>query len=733
MGEIARIENLTYYNDLCELMKNNGDMVQVDGIWIPVDKPRHVYIYRQEVNKNGCMMYYYTDFSSVTRAMQIISTEKSNSFGEVVMYGELFCVTGLLHISYAHILTCVRSVLTQLLGKVVVKHTEYPSDSGNSMLHIFRVKKNEKFLYWNIADMHKIMNAVCYHIDKSTGQFYGEMYTKVDEYLFKPIINLGIYTPMRHMILPGCNNLEKDGSYKMVDSAISRHINVDIDDNWELGVIPYPIQEYDQRLAIVSREIFNQVMDKYGIEIDDKMPWPCEHYGHIKKCPNDGNECTAIIKVTPHDLKAFYKCENSTAVVLHKFDHSEIQVYKKEPTIEVFDDYLNLNHHITRPNFAIQSLKQVLVYDLPAKKIAIKKKNIGTQLIYWEYLLDDTFFANYKRKVRNGRGEFTMLKNLIMDYAHEFSAKIVWVPYSWKYKPDGFENYSSCVNQYPKPREPQNEMTIDLHMRLSKLFKDDCSIHKFIMFMAMVIQKPHLDKKFHLILHNGCLETLVPICMALLCKEVVRVSRIEQILNTPQCTLCIVSNYEGVKLDQSTYKNSMEFFANRVFKRADWEMNIKDRFSTCYVISIHSGESPIHRQLNEGNNEIYIDMNYSHSMVNLEGVYEYLLDINESKYNELGNYEQLVTSIPRSKNENISTAYIRLISQNKRPAIICGNSYSVNEVYEDYSKYAHENNIKPVDKTVFGKTCKKYGILRKRTKTLSLLHYKYFIPVHINM
>lgn len=746
--DFIQIGTRIYHRDLHALIKQNGDMIQRDGIWQPIENPKYIYLYRQVV-EHGEITYYYTDVSSVDEIQTIVNSEidpLKRNFGEVVLHGQLYCMVLPPHDEYADVSSIVYDVLRKYVkndGGVTVSHTKYIGSGAGTAYYIFRATtKNGKNLYWKVDDMKKIIDAVCHYVDCTSGQFYS-IYHKVDEFTLKSSLCLNIYSPMQHMTLPGCINIEQSFvKYSVQEVNNSRCINFNTDSKWEKGVLNSNIPTYDHSLPISTKEIFDKVMHKYVIRIIDSTPWIGEFMATADICPISGNDnCKFIIRLTPQDIKIFCNCivdekYRPTYKVLHTFEKTVIQpAIEYKQVIETFEEYLDLNHHTTKYSSALLALKQVLVYDITAQKIAIKKRNISTSVIYWDYWNSKEFFAKYRRKVKNCKGEFELLESIIEGHAHEFSAKIVWVPYSWKYKPADFEKYSECVNQYPVPPEPQTEVYFDkFKTELISLFSgNERSAYIYTLFMAMIVQKPHNHRKIHLILRNVHICTIVEMFILLLGKEVVYVTDVEHLDNVPRCTLCIIKNYKRINNSTKTRSTASEFFQTRVFNRLDWCANPGELYNTCYAISLYDGDDMPARQLDESCDEIIVNMAYSRKIVNMGGAYEYLLSIDETNYERIEEHLSSSTSITHLGQKMVSCdntvlMYIKEITSKNRGEIICGSSHSISDVYSDYVKYAKSVSMKPYDKNNFGRILKSKGICRKQCKIGNSRPYKYVIP-----
>jgi len=141
---LIKIGTRVYYKNLYELMKQTGDLVQRDGVWQPVSNPRYVYLYRQIWTANQQIEYCYINIKNIEEIPKIISTESDpnkRNFGEVVLYGELYCILSSLHNQYVDFGTVMKDALRKYIGNKVsrISHTKYVSVESDLEYYIFRV------------------------------------------------------------------------------------------------------------------------------------------------------------------------------------------------------------------------------------------------------------------------------------------------------------------------------------------------------------------------------------------------------------------------------------------------------------------------------------------------------------------------------------------------------------------------------------------------------------------
>lgn len=730
------IDGRQYYDDIYKLMNDNGDLIQKNGVWQPNSSLNCIYLFRQMPIKDD-IIYKYFDIKNTQEIPNVIISEsdpEKRNFGEVVTYGELYCIISPPKDEYTNFSVVMDTVLRKYVSNKITRitHTKYVSNRMDLEYYIFRITTSlGHYLYWTLDDMKRIIDAVCYHIDHIHGQHSG-IYQQVDDYTLKIPFQTDIYVNMQHMMLPGCVNIEKRmNAYTVKEANSSLCISVDNNRaNWEKGTLNPDIPFYVHGIAMSSKELFEAVMSKYGLQITDQAPWLGEYYVTTEVCPISGKyQCQSKIRLTSRDIKLYCKCDEKYKI-LHTFEISQTKNTNIE--VETFDDYLNLNHHSTRYVDALIALKRVLIYDIGARKIAIKKRNDSTLDIYWEYWEDGEFFSYYTRKVKNHKGEFTTLKLVIEYQAHEFKTRIVWVPYSWKYKPSDFNNYVECVNQYPTPREPKLEVYPDKFQLelIDKLFAGDAQeAYAFILLIAKIVQKPHSRKKFHIILRNAGSNTIIKMFTTLFTKEIVHFTSIENLDQVPQCIVCIIENYSRVNENQKIKTKTTDFFNKRVF-------NTPNPHNNCYVISLYHDTGIPVKQKKEFYSEVLINMNHTYDAINTDGAYEYILSIDKSEYKGIENnlakrgfVEEFKKSIPALTTSSDPTSiYFDVIFQHRRSSISCGKVYPVDIVYTDYTEYMDSIKCTAVGKCKFGQMAKSRGIERRQYREDGKRLYKYNIP-----
>jgi len=684
-------------------------------VWQPTPNLKNVYLYRQLELKND-VVYKYFDVQNVKEISDIIINEldpNKRNFGEVVTYGELYCIIAPPKDEYTIFSVVVEAVLRKYITNKITRitHTKYVNNRMDYEYYIFRIATDKGVcLYWEMDDMKKIIGAICHHIDHTHGQHSG-VYQQVDDYTLKIPIQDDIYLYMQHMMLPDCVNIEKKRDmYTVKEANSSICINLDNRLKWEKVILSPDTPSYVHGIPISSKEIFESVMAKHTIHIMEQAPWLGEYYVTSDICPISGkSKCQSKIRLTSKDIKLYCKCdealEQPECKVLHTFEMS--QVKRRNVEITTFDDYLELNHHSTRYVDALIALKRVLIYDIGARKIAIKKRNDSTSEIYWEYWEDTEFFSTYKRKVKNHKGEFASLSSVIEYQAHEFKTRIVWVPYSWKYKPDDFDKYSECVNQYPVPKDPKLETYADKFQLelVNNLFAGNLQeASAFALLLAKIVQKPHCHKKFHIILKNAGSYVIIDLLTALLGKEVIYFTNIENLDNVPKCTVCVIENYSKVTESQKIRSNATKFFYNRVFNRPNYSKNPHELYNNCYAISLYHDDGIPAKQKKEFCDEVVIDMHHTYAPLNMDGAYEYILSIEEREYEGIEDrlarcgFIEEPKSMPAltttaatiepltfiMSSDDPTSTYFNAIFQHKREAVTCGNAYPVNEVYDDY-------------------------------------------------
>lgn len=727
MSGVVRINGYTCYHDIYELMKQTGDVDQCGGVWSPRSDTKYVYAYRQ-VLCGDTIIYYYTAHKSVEAMLAMVAAEKDSTkrnFGEVVMRGRLYCVVEPTQSEYADPLATMRRTIRKYVGdQYSVSETMYRIDEHSPQYYIFNVTNGKTHLYWDVEHMRKLVGAICYHVDETTGQF-GGIYREIGEGSLASTIRLDVYSPMQHITLPGCVDLEKPVNSCVTLSGYSTFPCVSFTDGctWQRGTFVGEVPHYENKLQVCETGVFDRIMDENDIVELSPAPWLGEYRARMPgMC-----ECPVIIKHSSRDIKLIRSCVHYDYVkVLYVFPLIDAPQLEG-PLAEIFDDYTNMDLNSARYTMAIRALKRVLVYDSESKKIAVKRRNKSGN-IYWEYWHDKKFFETYDRYVKNHTGKLVLLKEIIKKQASEFKSRIVWIPYSWIHKPDDFEQYSSCVNQYPDPRKPQKYFSqtdcIAFTQYITRLFRGNEEIsRKFILFIAMIVQKPFLKKRIHIIFRNANVYQLETMFKEILHTDVVQVLHTKLIKDTIPSILCIVEGYECIG---TASKNVDKFYADKLYDRETPFMTV--------VMSMYNGDgNPI---LQNNTHDIILDAEFIRDEVPMNGVYDMLMSVDESEYDGIINL--LAESSPTPKAtpmiipQNSVMQYINEVRQNIRPDIKSNIAYNTDKVYQDYKQYSLTMNFVPEQKRIFGRIVKANRVIHNRVREGSRLVYKYTI-LHADM
>lgn len=721
MGGFVQINGYRCYHDICELMKQTGDAIQRDGVWCPVSDPKYVYAYRQ-VMYGDTIIYYYTAHKTVENMLRMVAEEKDpqkRNFGEVIMRGRLYCVVEPTQNEYADPLATMRRIIRKYVGmEYSVSETMYRIDEHSPQYYIFNVTNGNTHLYWDVEHMRALVGAICHHIDETTGQ-YGGIYSELaDSNALVSTIRLDVYTPSQHMTLPGCINLEKpvNSHVQSIENTSMPCVSFTNGETWKRGSFIAEIPKYENKIQVYENGILERVFAEHGIVDAQPAPWLGEYHAYMPGMCS----CPVIIKHSSRNIRLIRSCihydENRVLYTFPLIDVPQLET----PPAETFDDYTSMDLNSARYTTAIQALKRVLVYDSESKKIAVKRRNYKGE-IYWEYWLEKKFFESYDRYVKNHVGKTVLLKEIIKKRASEFKAQIVWIPYSWTHKPNDFGKYASCINQYPEPLEPLPPTNCYAFKQyITKMFRgNDVIAQLFILFMAMLVQKPFLKQKIHIILCNANALQLEIIFKAILNDVLVNTLYAPQFENIPLSTLYIVKNYEQIGI---VSKEVNKFYVNNLYNNTSQY--------TVTAISVYRGPGiPTPRDVTC---DIILDAEFIREPIPMDGVYDMLTTINESDYD--GVLDSLVSSsllkdvTPVDVAPNSVFKYMREVRQGSRQNIKPGIMYNTNEVYHDYELYTRSIDSTPERKHMFGKNAKSDGLIHRRVTENSRLVYKYMIP-----
>ena len=186
--------------------------------------------------------------------------------------------------------------------------------------------------------------------------------------------------------------------------------------------------------------------------------------------------------------------------------------------------------------------------------------------------------------------------------------------------------------------------------QFTKLFcGNEQTANLFILFLALVIQKPFHETKVHIIIRNMSFHVAEKILSSILHKKSLVVTDILNLTNIPPCDVCLINQYEEISVTEC---NRTKFFPNRVFKIMPLTCENLNKHNLCHAISIYSGnEHPILLPRANPINEIILNSTTAIQVndLNVIGLYDYLMNLDLSIHN---NILELLSKITIKNNTN---------------------------------------------------------------------------------
>jgi len=722
------IDGIVYWADLHKLMQSHNDWVCVNGTWQLAPMCSNIYIYKQILVHEEWIPYYVACKSDeyVTQIIKSESNLQNRYFGEVVLQGNFYYILSKLHASTIEYIKIAQILLKCTNATNYDYFTHHDSEHTYVIHYLYRKTETKNIqLFWEAEDMVTLSKIVNTELN---------METNIS-------INLNIYNPRQHMTFPNCTSpFPPHKCYKSLNPGCIEQIKKH--GQTERGAITIVAPFYKEHLSVLSTKQFNQILIKYGITMENQINID-EYTVTCDNCVSSNiRNCQAIIKITPDDI-LYFCSHNNSYVRLNNTNMVVVDISSPRPE-KIVDDYFNINHTFTEYAQSVKLLKQMVAIDKYTNMIILRRRDINGN-VYWS-TENRNKIPERKVKVRNAEEKMVYFYELLESMTPQLLNDVVWMPFSWLYRPKEMDDLKRMnpmhINTYftTSVTKPKDDFSCpNFKRQMLELFCGNRWIaNLFILFMAMVVQKPFHKSKLHIILQNANSGLIQKLFTSILNNKIVQIqSALTLNLNVPQCVVCIVQNYEKI----SSYKTSAstKFYMTRVFGQNNTGY-ISNTFNFCHTISIHMGNTMPTQQLSFSSiNEVILNTNPTIVDIDTTDVYDYLMSIDCEEYeqallklNQPLMCKSQFTKLPIEHTPDPVVDYFIEITNFNRPNIKPGTTYNTTEVYEDYKHYLELKNIAPQTRKKFGMIAETIGITPKRVREGNQRPYKYTIPHIIN-
>jgi len=438
MDDSISLDDRTYWRDFRVLKSMCCDTES--------QKNEHIHIYKL-FHIKGQWIPYYTTCASPSEMTNLISvTPKHKYFGEVVQYGNFyFIISAELSINA---LIRIGETIMKYSGATRFDYSSCFSPTTLDRFYIYYIYKKvgdvEIQLFWTPAHIKTMLEAICAEAGESIRDL--PIFKEVAPFVMKPIFDFTIYEQDQLLTLPNCiNPVPPHRSFAHKESIYVCKINYT--KPWKIIQAPSNLPKYMLNDTDASECTFYKVLKTNGITSHTKIWYPGIYEVVVKKCLVSGEKpiCSPIVKLTPHHIKYFCSC-TSKYLIMHSFN-----IIKEVQPSFTIDKYVEVEYTGMEYKKSLQILKQIVAVNLSINIVALKRRDKNGNF-YWSCENINTF-SERLCLVPNAKNKMVKLHKFIADNSYRLNTA-VWIPYSWKYKLQDYDQYSEYINIYPEPMQP---------------------------------------------------------------------------------------------------------------------------------------------------------------------------------------------------------------------------------------------------------------------------------------